>query len=202
MYMFTEQEHQPWRKPSTPLLHTKGTCGADGVPFITVPENNTIVEVVINNLSPTAHVLHMHGMRFSVINFAPYSESWCSNARFDCFFIPRYVAQRLECPGAREGDPGTKFPYDAYWGCPYDAAKDNHTQTLQNPLQKDMISLWRRSWAVIRFRADNPGTWAFHCHMEQHIPTGQIMAFNIQPEKQPPVPEDVPTEGPCPKWSE
>jgi len=75
------------------------------------------------------------------------------------------------------------------------------SQNLQNPLQKDMISLWRRSWAVIRFRADNPGTWLFHCHMEQHIPTGQIMAFNIQPEKQPPVPEDVPSEGPCPVWS-
>jgi iron transport multicopper oxidase len=199
MFMFTEV--RPWRKPSTPLLHTKGLCGADGVPFITV-DKATVVEIVINNLSPTAHVLHMHGMRFSVVNYASYSESWCSNAHFECFFLPLGVARPLHCPNARAGDPGTKFPYDAYWGCPYDAARDIKTQNLQNPLQKDMLSLWRRSWAVIRFRADNPGTWLFHCHMEQHIPTGQVMAFNIQPDKQPAVPEDVPTEGPCPKWSE
>jgi len=199
MFMFTEV--RPWRKPSTPLLHTKGLCGADGVPFITVDKEGAVVELVINNLSPTAHVLHMHGMRFSVVNYAGYSETWCSNAHFECFFLPLGVAKPLHCPNARAGDPGTKFPYDAYWGCPYDAARDMKTQNLQNPMQKDMISLWRRSWAVIRFRADNPGTWLFHCHMEQHIPTGQIMALNILPEKQPPVPEDVPTEGPCPTWS-
>ena len=27
------------------------------------------------------------------------------------------------------------------------------------------------------------------------------MAFNIRPAEQPPVPKDVPTEGPCPVWS-
>ena len=43
--------------------------------------------------------------------------------------------------------------------------------------------------------------WLFHCHMEQHIPTGQVMAFNILPAEQPAVPKDVPTEGPCPVWS-
>ena len=77
-----------------------------------------------------------------------------------------------------------------------------HASLHGRPLQKDMISLWRRSWAVIRFKVDNPGTWLFHCHMEQHIPTGQIMAFNLLPSKQPVVPTDVPTEGPCKVWSE
>lgn len=199
MYMFTKI--QPWKKPSTPLLHTKGTCGAEGVPFITV-ENATTVEVVVNNLSPTAHVLHMHGTSFSVVNYAPYSESWCSRAHFECFFLPLGVARPLHCPNARAGDPGTKFPYDAYWGCPYDAQRDAGSQNLQSPLRKDMISLWRRSWAVIRFKADNPGVWLFHCHMEQHIPTGQIMAFNIRPKEQPAIPLDVPREGKCPVWSD
>jgi len=199
MYMFTK--HQSWSKPSTPLLHTQGKCGAENVPFLTFEKNQT-VELVINNLSPTAHVLHMHGMRFQVINYAPFSSTWCSNAHFECFFLPYKVAKPLHCPGARESDAGTKFPYDAYWGCPYDPSKDNATQILANPLQKDMVSLWRRSWAVIRFRADNPGTWLFHCHMEQHIPTGQIMALNILPAEQPAIPKDVPTEGPCPKWSD
>ena len=67
-------------------------------------------------------------------------------------------------------------------------------------MKKDMLALWRRSWAVIRFKADNPGAWLFHCHMEQHIPTGQMMVFNVAPDSQPAIPQDVPTEGPCPVW--
>merc|ERR1719198_1016250 len=112
--MFTERG-KSWVKPQTPFLHTKGTCGAEGVPVITIDKPNATVEVVINNLSPTAHVLHMHGMRFSVVNYAPYSQSWCSNAQFECFFTPVSVADHLYCPGAQRGDAGTKFYADAYW---------------------------------------------------------------------------------------
>jgi FtsP/CotA-like multicopper oxidase with cupredoxin domain len=201
--MFNTGNITPWKKPLTPLLQTKGECGAGGVPFITVPENATTVEVVINNLMPTAHVLHMHGMSFSVINYAPFSETWCSVNRPDCFSLNLAKAQKKDCPGARHADPLTNWSTgDVYWGCPYDPATDKKTQNLEAPLQKDMISIWRRSWVVIRFKATNPGAWLFHCHMEQHIPTGQIMAFNIKPSEQPPIPEDVPTEGPCPKWSD
>jgi len=139
-------------------------------------------------------------MRFSVINYAPYSEQWCAPARFDCFFIPISLAKVLDCKTARLGDPSSDGPGSEYWGCPY-SEDDKKTQNLQAPLQKDMVSLFRRSWAVIRFKVDNPGMWLFHCHMEQHIPTGQIMAFNLLPSKQPPIPNDVPTEGPCPVWS-
>jgi FtsP/CotA-like multicopper oxidase with cupredoxin domain len=200
MYMFTNAT--TWKKPQTPLVHTKGECGAKGVPYITVPENVSTVEVIINNLSPTAHVLHMHGMYFSVINYAPYSEQWCSPARFDCFFVPINVAKAIECKRARLGDPDAAGPGSAYWGCPYAGTDDDKkSENLKNPLRKDMISLFRRSWAVIRFKVENPGVWIFHCHMEQHIPTGQIMAFNLLPSKQPPVPDDVPSEGPCPVWS-
>lgn len=199
LYMFYQK--MPWRKPLTPLLHTKGECGADETPFINVPENATTVEVIINNLSPTAHVLHMHGMRFSVINYASFSESWCSNAHFECFFLPLGLARQLDCKGARLGDNRSNGPGNEYWGCPFDPEKDTKSQFLEAPLQKDMLSLWRRSWAVIRFKVDNPGIWLFHCHMEQHIPTGQMMAFNLLPSKQPPIPYDVPTEGPCKVWS-
>jgi FtsP/CotA-like multicopper oxidase with cupredoxin domain len=199
MYMFTEKKH--WSKPASPLLHTKGQCGAENTPFINVPENVSTVEVIINNLSPTAHVLHMHGMRFEVVNYAPFSETWCSNAHFDCFFLPLSVAKAVDCKGARLGDESKDGPGSEYWGCPYDPDTDAKSQILDNPLQKDMISLWRRSWAVIRFKVDNPGVWIFHCHMEQHIPTGQIMAFNLLPSQQPPIPKDVPGEGPCPIWS-
>lgn len=202
LYMFTSNE--TWKKPKTPLLHTKGQCGADGVPFLTVEKNQT-VEIIINNNVPTAHVLHMHGMRFQVVNVAKFSETWCSTAKFECFFYKQKQAIEAGwCKNAQADDPyhpNDKQLGQEYWGCPYDAATDSTAAMLDNPIQKDMVSVWRRSWTVIRFQAENPGTWLFHCHMEQHIPTGQVMAFNIRPADQPAVPKDVPTEGPCPVWS-
>merc|ERR1712190_159022 len=127
LYMF--DKIKPWKKPLTPLLHTKGECGADDVPFITVPENATTVEVIINNLSPTAHVLHMHGMYFSVINYANFSDTWCSASKPQCFSMAYDKAVEGPCPGARRGDPNTTFSVgDDYWGCPYDPATDKHSQ--------------------------------------------------------------------------
>ena len=90
---------------------------------------------------------------------------------------------------------------DLYWGCTYNAAKHKATENLKTPLRKDSFQLWQRSWAVLRIHAWAPGIWQFHCHMEQHIPLGMIMALNIKPSLQPPLPDSVPTEGPCPVWS-
>jgi len=69
-YMDLDGRRLTWTKPTTPLLHTKGgnTCpeSSKGVPVLNIPEDAETVEIVINNLSPTAHNIHMHGMRFQV----------------------------------------------------------------------------------------------------------------------------------------
>jgi len=217
-YNDIEGQTRTWHHPQTPLLHTKGQCGAEETPFVTIPENVTTVELVINNLSPTEHVMHMHGGYFRVINFADFE--WCSINKTACFVMPQ---QLNPCPAEdREfGDLAHKwtnvpdfrvevgkYPFrlprlnlPLYWGCKYNEQKDKKFQNLQKPMYKDTMSLWQRSWAVIRFRADNPGMWLFHCHLQPHIPLGMIMAFNVQPNQQPPIPPEVPTSGECPVWS-
>ncbi len=59
----------------------------------------------------------------------------------------------------------------------------------------------RHTQAVIRIKATTPGIYQLHCHMEHHIATGMMLALNILPSQQPPIPDDVPTDGPCPVWS-
>ena len=85
--------------------------------------------------------------------------------------------------------------------CRYDPAKHRAKQNLTAPLRKDSFQLWQRSWAVLRITAWTPGVYQFHCHEEQHVALGLMMALNILPSKQPPIPDNVPTEGPCPVWS-
>lgn len=207
-YMDIDDRRWTWKAPETPLLHTKGQCGAAQVPVLDIPETAVNVEIVLNNLSPTAHNIHMHGMLFQVINIADFQ--WCNVNKTACFLMPE---QANPCPAEDRGisdknwrnkTKGEPLDYleDLYWGCTYNATKDKKSQNLASPLRKDSFQLWQRSWAVLRFKATFPGVWQFHCHMEQHIPLGMVFALNVLPSLQPKIPPEVPTEGPCHVWSE
>ncbi|KAJ7504871.1 multicopper oxidase, partial [Mycena galericulata] len=43
---------------------------------------------------------------------------------------------------------------------------------LKNPLTRDTILIDAGGSATLRFVADNPGTWFFHCHIEWHLEAG------------------------------
>jgi FtsP/CotA-like multicopper oxidase with cupredoxin domain len=49
-----------------------------------------------------------------------------------------------------------------------------------NPMRRDTMTLDAYGWALIRFRADNPGIWAFHCHIAWHMEAGLLMQFQIR----------------------
>lgn len=186
--------------PKTPLYMTKGQCGMEDIPVINVPETARTVEVVVQNLSPTAHVLHMHGMYFKVINVANFT-SWCGLDKPGCFTTPYFAPETANsCPKKlrKVGDSrNPNIELGGYWGCEYDPETDKATQNLETPLLKDSFQIWQRSWAVIRFEATMPGYWYFHCHETQHLMLGLQTVFNILPSQQPAVPADVPTSGEC-----
>ena len=77
---------RPWVSPTVPLYKSKGKYGLQDIPILNIPErpdgSPTEVEIVINNLSPAAHMIHMHGMRFKMINIGPISPSlaFCGSA--------------------------------------------------------------------------------------------------------------------------
>jgi len=200
-YMDLDERRMPWKRPETPLLHTQGgKCGAEGVPVLNVPEEAETIEIVLNNLSPNAHNIHLHGLMFQVINVG--NIPWCNLNKTGCFVMPE---QLNPCPKEDRdlGDHnGGLSELDFYWGCKYNEEKDRGKQNLASPLRKDSFQLWQRTWAVLRIRVNAPGVWLFHCHMEQHVPLGMVMALNIKPSQQKKVPNSVPTEGSCPKWME
>lgn len=45
------------------------------------------------------------------------------------------------------------------------------------PMRRDTLVVNPNGNFVIRFRADNPGVWFFHCHIEWHILQGLAMTF-------------------------
>ena len=52
-----------------------------------------------------------------------------------------------------------------------------------NYLQRDTVSVPALGWAKIRFVANNPGAWFFHCHIEWHMSAGLALALLVSPEQ-------------------
>ncbi|KAH6656212.1 Cupredoxin [Truncatella angustata] len=45
------------------------------------------------------------------------------------------------------------------------------------PMRRDTLVLYPDGNIVIRFQANNPGIWLFHCHIEWHVSSGLIATF-------------------------
>ncbi|KAF9579666.1 hypothetical protein BGW38_003980 [Lunasporangiospora selenospora] len=52
----------------------------------------------------------------------------------------------------------------------------------KNPLRRDTVTIPAFGHAVIRFVTDNPGIWAFHCHIHWHMEAGLLVQFLSQPD--------------------
>ncbi|KAH9980737.1 multicopper oxidase-domain-containing protein [Russula compacta] len=74
----------------------------------------------------------------------------------------------------------------------YDGQELNTT----SPLNRDTVLIPAYSWVVLRFVTDNPGIWAFHCHIAWHMAAGLLMQINSQPSalSKLTVPQDVVTQ--------
>ncbi|KAK1357245.1 Laccase [Heracleum sosnowskyi] len=81
----------------------------------------------------------------------------------------------------------------------FDRNNDPLNYNLVDPPLRNIVVVPRNGWAAIRFKADNPGVWFMHCHLERHLSWGMNMVFIVRNGKHPesrilPRPSDMP---PC-----
>ncbi|XP_047938395.1 L-ascorbate oxidase-like [Salvia hispanica] len=48
---------------------------------------------------------------------------------------------------------------------------------LRDPPYRNTAVIFPYGWTALRFVADNPGVWAFHCHIEPHLHLGMGVVF-------------------------
>ncbi|CAG8588045.1 28249_t:CDS:2 [Dentiscutata erythropus] len=53
----------------------------------------------------------------------------------------------------------------------------------KSPIMRDTGTVPARGNTTIRFSANNPGVWAFHCHVEWHLEVGMLAQFLELPEE-------------------
>ncbi|XP_060676510.1 laccase-11 [Ziziphus jujuba] len=81
----------------------------------------------------------------------------------------------------------------------FDPKSDRAKFNLVDPPERNTVGVPTGGWAAIRFRADNPGVWFMHCHLELHTGWGLKTAFVVENGKGrdqsiSPPPKDLP---PC-----
>ncbi|PSR91997.1 Cupredoxin [Coniella lustricola] len=82
------------------------------------------------------------------------------------FHLHGHHFQVLERPGTGAG------PYPGFT-----------TQSSECPAFRDTVTVYANSYAVLRFQADNPGVWLFHCHIEWHVDMGMSASMIEAPEQ-------------------
>ncbi|KAG0647818.1 Cell surface ferroxidase fetC [Hyphodiscus hymeniophilus] len=75
----------------------------------------------------------------------------------------------------------------------FDARNATQTDYPLTPMRRDTFVLYPDGHIVLRFQADNPGVWLFHCHIEWHVDQGLIATMIEAPlelQKSLTIPED------------
>lgn len=134
--------------------------------------NGDTVQMVFMNMGigkGWSHPIHMHGHSFYVVKmgYGQYDKVTGKigedNADVDC-----------------RGHPDRKqsFCNDATWS--NETWKNGNIPglELQRPPRKDTIIVPTGGYVVLRIRANNPGLWNMHCHIELHNLDGMQMLLN------------------------
>lgn len=77
----------------------------------------------------------------------------------------------------------TKYSSTSNWGSynPFEDSKPPGGEyDLTHAIKRDTFYIPRRGYAVLRFQANNPGLWMFHCHVLWHQASGMAMAFDVR----------------------
>ncbi|XP_042061693.1 laccase-14-like isoform X2 [Salvia splendens] len=82
----------------------------------------------------------------------------------------------------------------------YDRIRDPPNYNLVDPPLMENIAVPKNGWTAIRFKANNPGVWYMHCHIERHLTWGMGMVFIVRDGKRPdekmlPPPPNMPSCG-------
>ncbi|XP_022949916.1 L-ascorbate oxidase-like [Cucurbita moschata] len=122
---------------------------------------------------------------YDIFNPAPNQEATESDAIFRLEFKSTVdiILQNanMMSPNSSDTHPwhlhGHDFWVLGYGEGKFDIYRDPSKYNLENPIMKNTVALHPYGWTALRFVADNPGVWAFHCHIDAHFFMGMGVVF-------------------------
>jgi iron transport multicopper oxidase len=65
----------------------------------------------------------------------------------------------------------------------YTPGIDDDSRLKMTPMRRDTWLLAPSAYTVFRFKANNPGVWLLHCHMEWHVEAGLTATIIEAPQQ-------------------
>ncbi|KAJ5491343.1 hypothetical protein N7539_002910 [Penicillium diatomitis] len=179
---FNQTTWQPQSEPPIPLIGLpREQWDSNQFAFSTGSEA-LWVDLVVNNLDEGPHPFHLHGHHFYILTVQAPSYGWGSYNPFTTPLPPGLEPEPDLDPATETNDSTAEAPpYQ-----PYD---------LSRASLRDTVLIPSRGYAVLRFRAENPGVWLFHCHILWHLATGMAMLVDVMGDPAGRVAHDVALQG-------
>lgn len=111
-----------------------------------------IVEIVVNNFDDGSHPIHLHGHAAQLV------------ARAAGVYTAPPTNRKSHHHQGKNGQPQTGRDAMGYNG--------DTSKMPRSPMRRDTWMVAGNGYTVLRFVADNPGVWFFHCHMDWHLSAG------------------------------
>ena len=163
----------------------------DKMPLLDNPTRSIELEVAMNNLGDGANYAFFNDITYvrpkvPTLFTALSTGATASNASIYGDATNPFVLEKGDVVEIilNNADPG-KHPFHLH-GHTFqtvvrsepDAGPYVHNETLSPiPMRRDTVMVHPNGNMVLRFRADNPGIWLFHCHIEWHVTSGLMATF-------------------------
>ncbi|GIC91516.1 uncharacterized protein Aud_007961 [Aspergillus udagawae] len=157
---FNRTSWKPQSNPSTPLLYLPRDKWDENQLSIATGLDLVWVDLVVNNLDEGSHPFHLHGHHFYVLQVYKAPIGWGSYNPFTDAHPPGL--EPVDSANATNNGLRDASPYD-----------------LSRAVLRDTVQIPSRGYAVLRFRAENPGVWLFHCHIVWHLANGMAMVVDV-----------------------
>ncbi|XP_059153453.1 uncharacterized protein LOC131939263 [Physella acuta] len=115
------------------------------------------------------HPIHLHGHSFYLVKMG--------YPKFD-EKTGLFLGENTDINCTRNSSLENSFCNKAFWANSSWGGNNIEGIELDYPPIKDTIIVPSGGYAVIRIRADNPGVWFMHCHIELHHVNGMALMFN------------------------
>ncbi|RLM00270.1 hypothetical protein CFD26_108544 [Aspergillus turcosus] len=146
---FNRTSWKPQSNPSTPLLYLPRGKWDENQLSIATGPDPVWVDLV-------------HGHNFYVLHVYKAPIGWGSYNPFTDAHPPGLEPVDSANASDDEVKDANASPYD-----------------LSRAVLRDTVQIPSRGYAVLRFRAENPGVWLFHCHILWHLANGMAMVVDV-----------------------
>ncbi|KAI2791087.1 hypothetical protein POX_c03942 [Penicillium oxalicum] len=171
---FNQTTWQPQSEPPVPLIGLPRERWDSNQFAFSTGSDAVWVDLVVNNLDEGPHPFHMHGHHFFILTVQASSFGWGSYNPFASAYPPGLEPESQPTP---ESSPNTTSIHPDHSDA--ELPQSFQPYDLSRASLRDTVLIPSRGYAVLRFRADNPGIWLFHCHILWHLATGMAMLIDV-----------------------